>query len=158
MNNQYCIHLKYNLYWINMHFIPMFSIKSCLNINAINVLSHIHACMLSSLQSCLFHDPMDCNLLGFSVHGISQARILQWVAMPSSWGSYPPRDWSCSSCIAGGFFTTEPPGKLPKLYPLDTFHSCLLLLPFCLFSFFAFSFLSSLLCSFQVLCLVLTML
>ena len=46
--------------------------------------------------------------------GILQARILKWVVMPSSRGSSRPRDQtsdSCSSCIAGGFFTTEPLGK-----------------------------------------------
>ena len=32
-------------------------------------------------------DPMDCSPLGFSVHGILQARILEWVAMPFSRGS-----------------------------------------------------------------------
>ena len=38
-----------------------------------------------SLQSCLtLCDPMDCNLPGTSVHGILQARIVEWVAMPSS--------------------------------------------------------------------------
>ena len=36
---------------------------------------------------------------------ILQARILEWVAMPSSRGSSQPRDWTCVSCIAGGFFT-----------------------------------------------------
>ena len=37
------------------------------------------------LQSCpTLYDPMDCSLPGFSVHGILQARILEWVAMPSS--------------------------------------------------------------------------
>ena len=53
---------------------------------------------------------MDCSPPGSSVHGISQARILQWVAMPSSRGSFRPRDWtyiSYVSCIAGGFFTTS---------------------------------------------------
>ena len=57
---------------------------------------------------------MGCSLPGSSVHGISQARILEWVAMPSSRGSFRPRDRtqvSCDSCIAGGFFTAEPPGK-----------------------------------------------
>ena len=46
--------------------------------------------------------------------GILQARILEWVAMPSSRGSSRPTDQtyvSCVSCIAGGFFTTEPLGK-----------------------------------------------
>ena len=67
------------------------------------------------LQSCpILHDPMDGSLPGSSVHGVIQARILEWVAMPSSRGSSWPRDWtnvSCGSCIAGRFFTTEPPGK-----------------------------------------------
>ena len=47
-------------------------------------------------------DPVDCNPQGFSVHGIFQARILQWVAMPSSRGSSQPRDQthvSYVSCI-----------------------------------------------------------
>ena len=50
-------------------------------------------------------------LRGSSVHGILQARILEWVAMPSSRGSSSPRDRtlsSCGSCIAGRFFTAEP--------------------------------------------------
>ena len=51
---------------------------------------------------------------GSSVHGFIQARILEWVAIPSSRGSSRPRDPTCSSCAprsAGGFFTAEPPGK-----------------------------------------------
>ena len=46
-----------------------------------------------SLQSCLvLCDPMDCSPPGSSVHGILQARILEWVDIPSSRGSSPPRD------------------------------------------------------------------
>ena len=46
-----------------------------------------------SLQSYLtLCDPMDFSLLGSSVHGLLQARILEWVAMPSSKRSSPPRD------------------------------------------------------------------
>ena len=69
------------------------------------------ACMHAVLSLC---NLMDCGPPGSSVHGILQARILEWVAMPSSRRSSWPRDWtrvSCGSCIAGGFFTTEPPGK-----------------------------------------------
>ena len=47
-------------------------------------------CMLSSYSPTLC-DPMDYSLPGSSVHGILQARILEWVAMPSSRGSSPPR-------------------------------------------------------------------
>ena len=71
--------------------------------------------MCSDAQPCpTLCDPMDCNLPGSSVHRISQARILEWDAMPSSRGSSWPSDrtWMCwVSCVAGGFFTTEPPGK-----------------------------------------------
>ena len=56
-------------------------------------------------------DPMDCSLPGSSVHGILQARILEWVAMPSSSGSFWPRDWTQVSCITGRFFSAEPLGK-----------------------------------------------
>ena len=78
------------------------------------------ACMLCCaklLQSCpTLCDPVDCNPPGSSVLGILQARILEWVAMPSSRGSSRPRDHtrvSCGSCLAGRFFITEPPGS-PK--------------------------------------------
>ena len=58
-----------------------------------------------SLQSCpTLCDPMDCNPPGSSVHGILQARILEWVARPSSRGSSQPRDQTCVSCIAGRVF------------------------------------------------------
>ena len=50
-------------------------------------------------------DPMDCNPPGSSVHGILQARILEWVAFPFSRGSSQPRDQTWVSCIAGRFFT-----------------------------------------------------
>ena len=44
-----------------------------------------------SLQSCLtLYDPMDCSPPGSSVHGILQARILEWVAIPFSRGSSNP--------------------------------------------------------------------
>ena len=46
-------------------------------------------------------DPMD-----YTVHGILQASILEWVAFPFSRGSSQPRDWTEFSCIAGRFFTS----------------------------------------------------
>ena len=52
-------------------------------------------------QSC----PTLCNPMNYTVHGILQARILEWVAFPFSRGSSQPRDWTQVSCIAGGFFT-----------------------------------------------------
>ena len=53
-----------------------------------------------SLQSCpTLCDPMDCSPLGSSVHGILQASVLEWVAMPFSRGSSPPRNQTCISYI-----------------------------------------------------------
>ena len=54
-------------------------------------------------------DPMDYSPPGSSVHGILQARKLEWIASPFSRGSSRPRDQthiSCVSCIAGRFFNT----------------------------------------------------
>ena len=57
-------------------------------------------------QSCLtLCDPMDCSLQGSSVHGIFQARVLEWVAVSFSRGSSWPRDWTLVSRIAGRHFT-----------------------------------------------------
>ena len=50
--------------------------------------------------------PTLCNPIDYKVHGILQARILQWVAFPFSRLSSQPRDWTQVSCIAGGFFTS----------------------------------------------------
>ena len=53
------------------------------------------------IKSCLtLCDPMDYSPPGSSVHGISQARILKWVAISYSRGSYPPKDQTHISCIA----------------------------------------------------------
>ena len=51
---------------------------------------------LSGVQLC---DPMDCSSPGSSHHGISQARILEWVAISLSGGSSWPRGWTLVSCI-----------------------------------------------------------
>ena len=58
-------------------------------------------------QSCLtLCDPMDCSLPDSSVHGIIQARILQWVPVLFSRGCSWPRNWTRVYCIRGRFFTT----------------------------------------------------
>ena len=57
-------------------------------------------------QPCLtLCNPMDCSLPGSSVHGILQARILEWLAIPFSRGSSQTRDWTQVSRIAGRFYT-----------------------------------------------------
>ena len=48
---------------------------------------------------------MDCSPPGSPIHGILQARIMEWVAISFSRGSSRPRDWTQVSCITGGCFT-----------------------------------------------------
>ena len=55
-----------------------------------------------SLTLC---NPMDYSLLDSSVHGILQARILEWVAIPFSGGSFQPSGQIQVFCMAGRFFT-----------------------------------------------------
>ena len=61
-------------------------------------------CMLVAQLCSTLCDPMDYSSPGSSVHGILQARILEWVAMPFSRGSIQPRDGTQVSHIAGRFF------------------------------------------------------
>ena len=57
-------------------------------------------------QSCpTLWDPMDCSLTGFSVHGIFQARMLEWVTISFSRRSSRPRDWTWVFRIVGRCFT-----------------------------------------------------
>ena len=86
-------------------------------------ISHVYtyACMQAeSLQSCLtLCNRMDCSPPGSSVHGILQARILEWIAMPFSRGSSWPRGWTCVSCLLhwqGGSLPLAPPGKPMHTY------------------------------------------
>ena len=57
---------------------------------------------------------MNCGPPGSSVHGISQAKILEWVAISFSRGSFDLGIEPLSPALAGRFFATEPPGKLSK--------------------------------------------
>ena len=64
----------------------------------------MHACSIT--QSCpTLCNTMDCSLLGSSIHGIFQARILEWIAISFSRGSAQPRDQTQVSHIAGRLFT-----------------------------------------------------
>ena len=71
----------------------------------------VHA---KSLQSCLtLCDPVDCSPPGSSVQGILQARILEWVAMPSSRGSSRPKDRTHA------FYLHWQAGSLPPEKPME---------------------------------------
>ena len=80
---------------------------------------HIPNVQAKSLQSCPLCNPMDCSPPGSSVHGILQARVLEWIVMP------PPEDLSnpgieptslMSPTLAGGFFTTSAPWEAHTYY------------------------------------------
>ena len=67
------------------------------------------------VQSCpTLCDPMDCNLSGFSVHGIFQARVLEWIAISFSSGSSRPRDRTQVSRIVDRRFTVWVKGGRTK--------------------------------------------
>ena len=70
----------------------------------------LHCCLVTKLCLAVW-SPVDCSLPGSSVHGILQARILEWVAISFFRGSSKRRDQTHVSCVAGWFFATEPPGK-----------------------------------------------
>ena len=89
----------------------------CLNLFRTTQLRSVRAGIWNTSLGCLSgvlshsvmsdsYDSMACSPPGFSVHGILQARILEWMAISSSRGSSRPRDWTQVSCIAGGFFTS----------------------------------------------------
>ena len=63
---------------------------------------------VKSLSSVQLWDPIDCSLSGSSLHGIIQARILEWVAISFSMGSSQPRDQTQVSRISGRHLTSEP--------------------------------------------------
>ena len=73
----------------------------------------VSACSVTQSRQTLC-SPMNCSQPGSSVHGVLQARILEWVAIPFSRGSSQSRVRTQDSWIAGGFSTTDSPGKARK--------------------------------------------
>ena len=67
-------------------------------------------CCLVTKSCPTLCDPMDYSLPGSSVHGMLQARILEWVVIFFSRGLPNPGIEPESPALGGGFFTTEPPG------------------------------------------------
>ena len=70
-----------------------------------------YCCFSCSVMSNSLKTPQTV-ALGSSAHRISQARVLEWVAISCSRGSFWPRDRTHVSSTAGGFSTTEPPGNM----------------------------------------------
>ena len=107
----FCYYINY-IYQMCVHMHTSISVCVCVCVCA-------RACTLSCFSCVRLCDSMDCSLPGSSVHGIFQARIREWVAMPSFRQSSRPRDQICiycGSCIAGRFSTTELPGKSHYLH------------------------------------------
>ena len=79
-------------------------------------------CCAPSLQSRpTLLDPMNCSPPGFSVHGILQPRILEWVAIPLSRESFQPRDGMWVSWITGKFiiiWTTREAPRRQEPFPI----------------------------------------
>ena len=86
---------------------------------------------VSVTRSCLtLRDPVESSPPGSSVHGILQARILEWVAIPFFRGSSQPSNQTWVSCIADRFFTVwltrEAPNMLKYIFVFLFLHlSCL---------------------------------
>ena len=104
-----------------------FSPEGCATFQGLTPAGLSHSCVSRGRKGASLHvkwqslghvrlcDPMDCSPPGSSVHGILQARILEWVAMPSSRGSCQPRGRTQVSNIADGFFTGWATREYPTL-------------------------------------------
>ena len=113
-------------YYIKMfilfHLVILLGISHKTIINTMDIYLYFHGIfyiyiyiMVCVHAQCLtLCDPMDCSPPGSSIHGISQARILEWIAI-SSPGDLPNPGIEPvspeSSALPCGFFTTDPPGK-----------------------------------------------
>ena len=86
--------LEHFLYWYTMIDPYCWKDKMC-----------VCVCVLFTQLRLTLCDPMNCSPPGSSVHGIFQARILEWVAIPFSRGFSQPRDQTHISHIAGRFFS-----------------------------------------------------
>ena len=110
INDQSCFIIASSFRWLSLNSI-------CHVISSKNILMCVHAQLLQSGPTLC--NLIDCSPPGSFVHGILQARILEWVAMPSSRGYSQPRDWtlvSQGSCIAGRSFTIWTTREAPILW------------------------------------------
>ena len=75
----------------------------------------VYVCVLVAKSCLTLCDPMDCGPPGSSVHGMLQARILEWVAILFSRGSSRPRDRTWVSCMASSEVLEEKEIEKPRL-------------------------------------------
>ena len=95
----------------------------CQTCNVMYLLTYVCVCVCtraraySVIHLCLtLCNPMNSSPPGSSVHGILQARILEWVAISSSRASFGPRIEAASCALAGRFFTTAHVGSPLNIY------------------------------------------
>ena len=87
---------KFSFHWI------LFSVSIVCVCVCVCVYMRAHMCVLSRFWLFVtLCDSLNFSLPGSSVHGIFQARILEWVTSSYSEGSSPPRDQTCISCVSG---------------------------------------------------------
>ena len=92
-------------------------IAVCIYICTLMHKAYLRTCPLDEELSCVqLCNVMDCSPPGSTLLGISQARILEWVAISFSRGSSSSRDRTQVFCIAGGFFTVRATREARPLY------------------------------------------
>ena len=92
-------------------------------LSTFNVSTFLPDCCLSWHYVQVFCDPMGCSSPVSSVHGTSQTKILEWVAISFSRGSSRPRDQSCTSCVGRGTLHHWAAGQAPsRLTPQPSKH------------------------------------
>ena len=112
------LHNNFNIYFLSFFPFSTFHLGDVVN-------AYLGGGSLVAKSCLILCDPMDCSPPVSSVHGVSQARILEQVTDSFCKGSSQSRNQTCTSCLAGGFFTTEPPGKPPEhiyIYIYILFH------------------------------------
>ena len=122
------VFLKSELLWFSscMPWVWSSPSYSRISINICSMTEWMHHYLVSSLFRkgvcmCLTPcDPMGCNPPGSSVHGILQARILDWVPIPFSRGTSQPRAQTCVFCSAGGFCTVWATRKAQDMWINNT--------------------------------------
>ena len=87
--------------------------------NALSPLETVLKCESEVVQSCLtLCDPMICSLPGSSVHGLFQARVLEWISISFSRGSSLPRDWTEVSNVVCRCVTIRATREAPETFLL----------------------------------------
>ena len=97
-NFSFCIHYLWQFWMRANNLIPL-SLSTCLWITDKDTACDWSAICMHAHSCPTLFDPVDCSPIGSSAHGILPARILEWVAILSFGGSFPPRDWTHVSCI-----------------------------------------------------------